>query len=123
MFRAQPRADGAPTAQPIERQVDDRRRVEREELRDQQTAEDGVAERLADLRAGSVSERERHRAEQRGECRHHDRPEAEQRGLIDRLLRAQALGPFGMQSKIDHHDGILLDDADQQDDADERNDA
>ena len=34
-----------------------------------------------------------------------------------------ALVAFGLEGEIDHHDGVLLDDADEQDDADERDDA
>ena len=30
---------------------------------------------------------------------------------------------FGLEREIDHHDGVLLDDADQQHDADQRDDA
>jgi hypothetical protein len=33
------------------------------------------------------------------------------------------LAPLRRQGEIDHHDGVLLDDADQQDDADQRDDA
>ena len=39
----------------------------------------------------------------------------------------QNVGPlsavaFGVEREVDHHDGVLLDDANQQDDADERDD-
>ena len=37
-------------------------------------------------RAGAEAERERQRAEQRGQRGHHDRAEAQQAGLVDRLL-------------------------------------
>ena len=30
---------------------------------------------------------------------------------------------LGFEGEVDHHDGVLLDDADEQDDADERDDA
>ena len=42
-----------------------------------------------------------------------------QAGLVDRLARALALDPLGLQGEVDHHDRVLLDDADQQDDADD----
>ena len=42
---------------------------------------------------------------------------------MDRLARALALLPLGLQRKVDHHDRVFLDDADQQDHADERDDA
>jgi hypothetical protein len=38
---------------------------------------------------------------------------------MDRLARALALDPFGVEGEIDHHDRVLLHDADQQDDADD----
>src|SRR5204862_6479715 len=40
-----------PALQPVEVDVDNRRRIERENLRQREPADDGVAERLADLRA------------------------------------------------------------------------
>ncbi len=54
---------------------------------------------------------------------HHDGAEAQQAGLIDGLDRRQALVALGLQREVDHHDGVLLHDADEQDDADERDDA
>src|SRR5215471_13050742 len=61
----------------IEREIDDRRRVEGQELRHQQAADHREAERLPDLRAGAVADGKWHAAEQRCHCRHHDRPEAQ----------------------------------------------
>ena len=40
--------------------------------------------------------------------------------LVDGLLRRLVLLPFRLQREVDHHDGVLLHDADQQDDADQR---
>jgi hypothetical protein len=37
----------------------------------------------------------------------------------DRLPGRLALLALGVQGEVDHHDGVLLDDADQQDDADD----
>src|SRR6266700_3842231 len=54
-----------PARHPAEGEVDDRRRVERQELRDGEAADDGDAERLAQLGAGAALEGERQRAEQR----------------------------------------------------------
>ena len=59
---------------------------------------------------------------QRREGRHHDRAEAQQAGFVDRLERALALFALGAQREVDHHDRVLLDDADQEDDADDRDD-
>ena len=68
---------------------------------------------------GAEAERERKRAEDRGECRHHDGTEAHQAGLIDRLARGKPAVAFRLEREIDHHDGVLLDDADEEQDADE----
>ena len=49
-------------------------------------------------------------------------PEAQQRGLIDGVGGVLALLALGFQGEIDHHDAVLLHDADQQDDADDGDD-
>ena len=51
--------------------------------------------------------------------RHHDRPEARKAGLVNRLRRRQPALAFAVEREVHHHDAVLLDDADQQDDADE----
>src|SRR5262245_50560684 len=61
------------------------------------------------------------RAEDRRERRHHDRPEAQEARLAHRRFCAHADAP-ALDRKIDHHDCILLDDADQHDDADHGDD-
>ena len=61
----------------------------------------------------------RQRAEHRRQRRHQDRPEAEKRGLEDRLLRRLAVLALGFEGEVDDHDRVLLDDADQQHDADD----
>ncbi len=76
--------------QPVEQQVDHRRGVERQRLRHDQPADDGDAERTAQLRARAARDHQRQRAEQRRQRRHHDRPEALEAGLVDRLRRARA---------------------------------
>src|SRR5262245_66251387 len=50
--------------QALHRQIDHRGGVEREQLAQQQTADDGDAERIAQLRAGAAFEGERNGAEQ-----------------------------------------------------------
>jgi hypothetical protein len=51
---------------------------------------------------------------------HQDRPEAQEAGLVDRFFGRKALRVFHLLSKINQHDAILLDDADQQNDPDDR---
>jgi hypothetical protein len=53
-FRA--RGSGGPRVQTIKVSEDDRRRIERQRLADDPPANDGVAKRLADLRAGARAE-------------------------------------------------------------------
>ena len=73
------------------------------------------------LRAFAGSERQRQRAEQRGEGRHHDRAKAQEASLLDRIARV-APGPLRLEREVDHHDRVLLDDADQQQDPDRGDD-
>ncbi len=54
---------------------------------------------------------------------HQDGPETQQAGLEDRIARALAFIAFGGDRKIDHQDRVLLHDADQQDDSDDRDHA
>ncbi len=109
-----------PRLHALHRQVDDRGRIEREQLAQQQAADDGDAERVAQLRAGAALEGERNGAEQGRERGHHDRAEAQQRCLHDRVARREPLVALGFQREVDHHDRVLLHDAHQQHDADQR---
>src|SRR3989442_797384 len=99
-------------------EVEDRRDVEREELGDHQPAHHGQPQRAPRVGAGADAERDGERAEQRGHRRHHDRPEAQQAALVDRLLGRHAAA-LGLDREVDHHDRVLLHDADQHDHADE----
>ena len=114
---------GPDAAQPAPRrskaEIDHRRREQRQHLADEQAADDGDAERMAQLGAGAGAEHQRQRAEERRQRRHQDRPEAQQAGLVDRLARRLAFVALGVEREVDHHDRVLLDDADQQDDADD----
>eukprot|EP01022_Parablepharisma_sp_SALTPOND_P004196 TRINITY_DN118_c0_g1_i13.p1 TRINITY_DN118_c0_g1~~TRINITY_DN118_c0_g1_i13.p1 ORF type:complete len:2030 (+),score=744.92 TRINITY_DN118_c0_g1_i13:50280-56369(+) len=111
------------TAQAVEAEIDHRRGEEREHLRHQQATDHGDAQRLAQLRTHAGPQHQRQRPQQGRHGGHQDGPEAQQASLVDRLARALALVTFGFQGEVDHHDGVLLDDADQQDDADDADDA
>ena len=111
-----------PQRQPVEVQIDHRRGEQRQQLAEHQSADDGDAERLAEFGAGAGAQHQRQRAEDRRHGGHQDRPEPQQAGLIDRLARRQAFDALGLQREIDHHDGVFLDDADQQNDADDGDD-
>jgi hypothetical protein len=110
----------APVLQPIEVQIHDRRRVQREDLTDHQSADDRDAERPPHFRAGAGAKRERQSAEHGRHRRHQNRPEAQEAGFENRVARALAFVPLGGQREVHHHDGVLLHDADEQDDADHR---
>src|SRR6202165_1296008 len=112
-----------PGLQPVEIDVDNRRRIEGENLRQSEATADGVTERLANLRANARTDHHRHATEQRRHRGHQDRPEAQNAGLVDRFFGRQALAMFDLLGKIDQHDAVLLDDADQQYEADDRDHA
>ena len=56
------------------------------------------------------------------ERRHHDRPETHETGFANGIERGFAR-PLSDKREVDHHDGVLLDDTDQHQDADDRDDA
>src|SRR5216684_2078313 len=101
---------GGPGPQPVERQVHDRGCEQGQELTRHEPADDRDTERLAQLRPDAGPGGQRHRSENRGEGRHHDRPEPQPAGLEDRLLRRAAALALGDECVVDHHDGVLLDD-------------
>src|SRR5262249_22798676 len=61
-----------PPGETVEIEEDHRRGVEREQLAHREAADDGVAERLADFRAGARAEHERHSAQHRRHRGHED---------------------------------------------------
>src|SRR5258706_15436282 len=99
-----------PGLQALEVDVDDRRDVERQHLREQQAADHGEAERHARAAAGAEADRDRQAAHEGGAGGHHDRPEAHDAGLVDRLLRRQAVLALRLDREVDHHDGVFLHD-------------
>src|SRR6267142_4720077 len=109
-----------PALQPVEIDIDNRRRIKREKLRQSEAADDGIPERLANLRADPGTHHHRHAAKQCGHRGHQDRPEAQDAGLIDRFFRRQAVAVLDLLGKIDQHDSVLLDDTDEQYEADNR---
>src|SRR3546814_18146722 len=79
-------------AQTFHRQIERRRDVERQQLRGQQTTDDGNAERLARFGTGAEAERDRQRAENRRERGHPDRPETYREGRSDERRGGNACG-------------------------------
>src|SRR5256885_1113494 len=73
-------------AEAVEIKVDDRGSVEREELGEEQAADDGDAQGAAELGPHAGAKGERQSAQQRGAGRHHDRSKAQQASLEDRFV-------------------------------------
>ena len=78
---------------------------------------------MAQFRAGTGAGHQGQRPEKGRHCGHEDGAKAKQAGLIDGVLRRQALVALRIQGKVDHHDGVLLHDADEKDDADDPDDS
>ncbi len=107
----------------VEIEVDDGCGVEGQYLADEQSADDRDAERLAQFGTLAKADRQRHRSKHRRHRRHYDRPKAFEAGLVDRFTRCQAVAALSIEREIDHHDRVLFDDANQQDNADHCHDA
>src|SRR5882724_2334001 len=70
-----------PGLQPVKIDIDDRRRIESENLRQCEAADDGVAERLAKLRSDSAAEHHRNATKQRRHRGHQeDKVDDKERG-------------------------------------------
>src|SRR5258708_11576341 len=111
-----------PRLQAIHVDVNDRRGEERKHLAENEAADDGGGKRGGQLGANSRAKRERHGREKGGHGGHQNRTETQQAGLVDRVDGRQSLFPFHLNRKINHENGVFLNDADQEDDADERDD-
>ncbi len=107
-----------PVASGVHVDVDDRRDVEGQELGDQQAADHGQAQGAARLGALPGAQGDGQGAHQGGHGGHHDGAEPEEAALEDGLGRRLA-SRLRLQGEVDHHDGVLLHDADQHDDPDE----
>src|SRR5437870_8819550 len=75
------------------------------------------------LGAGAHAERQRQAAQQRRHGGHDDRAETQQASLENGRLRALAFVAFGFEREVDHHDGVLFYDANEQNDPDHSDDA
>src|SRR5258708_7543289 len=110
-------------SEPIECEINNRRGVKRQQLAENQAADNGDTEGPAQLRANASAERQRQAAEQRGHGGHHDGPRTKQACFIDGVERSLSFLALGFEREVNHHDGIFLDDADEQDNSDQRDDA
>mgnify|MGYP003347012436 CR=1 FL=1 len=67
---------------------------------------------------GADAQGDRQRTDQGRQRRHHDGPETQHAGLADGQRRGHAVVALLLQREVDHHDRVLLHDADQHHDAD-----
>src|SRR5439155_21849834 len=100
---------GEAAPKPIEREINNRGGVKRQQLAEYEAADDGDAERTAQFRAHTRAEREWQTAEQCGHGGHHDRPETKQASFVDGVERGLPFLALGFEGEVDHHDGVLLD--------------
>ena len=87
-----------------------------------ETADNREPQRAAKLRADAGSKHQGQRAEDRRDRGHENWTQAQETSLIDRFPRRQPLFALRIEREVDHHDRVLLDDADQEDDADDADD-
>src|SRR5271157_2679293 len=106
----------------IEEDVNDRSRVKRQNLAQEQAANHGDAQRATQLRTYSGAEGERQTGQQRSHGGHHDGTESQEAGFINGVFRLLAFFALRLQSEVNHHNSVFLDDTDQQDDTDESDD-
>ena len=71
-----------------------------------------------EARADAEADCQRQGAEQCSESRHHNGAEANETSLVDGFLRFKMMGALNLEGKVNHHDGVLLDDSNKEDDAD-----
>src|SRR5262249_25930738 len=90
--------------------VHDWRELKRDELRDEAAAYDGQAQGPSRLAASAEPESDRNGPEKRRHRRHHDGSETDETTLKNGVGRTLAFVSLGIESEIDLHDRILLDD-------------
>src|SRR5450759_4548120 len=111
------------TAQVVKSQINDRRCKKRQYLTENKPSHHSNAQRMAQLRSDSGTDHQWKRTKQGGHSRHHNRPEAQQACLIYGFARRLAFFALSIKGKVNHHNGILLHDADEQDDTYDTDDA
>src|SRR5260370_8139149 len=90
----------------IEREIDDRCGIEREELAYDETANNGDAERTAELRARTRSEGQRKSAEESSHRGHQDGPKTEHAGFEDGILSLHPTLTLFLQFEADNPNSI-----------------
>src|SRR5579862_9716282 len=108
-----------PPAQVLEGEVNDGRGVKRQRLGKDKAADHRDPQGLPQLRTRAHSNRQRDGAEESRRRRHHDGAEPDDARLVDGFLGGQVFLALGFEGEVDHHDGVLLHDAHEENDADE----
>src|SRR3954471_18369106 len=106
-----------PPGKPVKEKIDNRSCVKRQHLAYDQSADNRDSERPSKFRADTCAPGKRQPAEQGGHSGHHDGTEAQEASLVDSFDRRLTVIALGFKRKVDHHDGVLFDNADEQDDA------
>src|SRR5579859_544951 len=112
----------SPKPELVESEIDDRGGVERQELAHDEAADDADAERAAKFGAGAGAESQGESAEKRGHGGHQDGTETQHAGFEDGVFGGFAAFALRLQRKVNHHNGIFLYDADEENDSDDGDD-
>src|ERR1700678_3844833 len=104
---------GESRSQIVEEDVNHWRGVKGKHLAEDESPNHRDTQRPPEFGTEPGAEGQRESAEQRRHGSHHDGPEAQQRRLIDSIRRILTAGSLSFQGKIDHHDSVLLHDADE----------
>src|SRR5258708_29102615 len=112
-------ATAEPQPNPIQNQINDRRRVEREYLAKDETTGHSDTQRAPEFRSSSMTKRERKSTEESGHRGHHDGAKAKQTCFEDGVSRVLSLYSLRKEREVNHHNRVLLNNSDKQDDADD----
>src|SRR5262249_16376715 len=97
--------------------------VEREDLAQDEATDDGDTQRTAQFGANAGAKSKRQAGKERGHSGHHDRTKTKQARFVNRIHWSFPFVAIGFERKVNHHDGVFLNDADEKNDTDERDDA
>src|SRR5580692_6782889 len=112
-----------PKAEAVEIEVNNGGGIKRENLAENKAADDGDAQGTANFRADALADDHGQGAKQGGHGGHENGTEAQEAGLVNGLARGQVLFALGGQGKVHHENGVLFHNANEEDDADHRDDA
>src|SRR5690348_11429253 len=108
-----------PELETIHVEINDGCGEESQKLAENEAADDGDTERATEFGAGAMAEGERERAEERCHGGHENWPETQQARLVNGFDGREAFLRFRLHGEVNHEDGVFLDDADEQNNADQ----